>query len=558
MNSTSLQTNLTDHQIGHVDTFHVLNISQLQQTLVTGILRYVSTHAYFYVKQGVNISQADLAKAASDFEDNIIPAIHKYINPTWNPGAGIDSRISILNAPIPGVGGYVNSLDLFPKSIHINSNERPMVYMSLISVHPGTRSYASVLAHEMQHAAHSQADPFEVGWVQEGASELLAELAGYPVYLYRAFIDEPDTQLTTWGNNDLSPAHYGAAHLFLRYVGAKYGFDQFHKFTTQQESGIYGIAAFLREINADADTDVNQLLHDWALANSSPASTKRMPGYAVTDFRAALSGSVKQAASFSGVVNQYASDYIRIEDQDRAVEVRFQGSTTAPVLPTGPRSGSYAWWSNRGDKIDSTLTREFNLSEVAEATLSFDIWHDIEAHFDYGYVEASTDGGATWEILAGAHTSAENRLGHSFGHSYTGQSEWKTETIDLSPYAGRRILLRFEYLTDESTNHAGFLIDNIAIPEIGFLDNVESDLGWRADGFLRTDNQTDQLYFVNLITLSEDKPITVTKMELEDTNEGSVTLVAGQPGVLVITAVADVTAEPAHYTISVSPSPVEN
>ena len=44
-------------------------------------------------------------------------------------------------------------------------------------------------------------------------------------------------------------------------------------------------------------------------------------------------------------------------------------------------------------------------------------------------------------------------------------AQWVSEQIDLSPFAGKQILLRFEYVTDGALNKPGFLLDNIAIPD---------------------------------------------------------------------------------------------
>ena len=59
------------------------------------------------------------------------------------------------------------------------------------------------------------------------------------------------------------------------------------------------------------------------------------------------------------------------------------------------------WWSNRGDAVDATLTRAFDLTGVSQASLAFDLWFDIEEGFDFAYVLASRDGGASWDVLEG-------------------------------------------------------------------------------------------------------------------------------------------------------------
>jgi len=189
-----------------------------------------------------------------------------------------------------------------------------------------------------------------------------------------------------------------------------------------------------------------------------------------------------------------------------------------------------------------TLTRSFDLSGLQKASLEAWLWYDIEEGWDYAYVEASTDGGKTWQILvAEGSTTTDNPKvlsgakgsGNSFGPGYTGQSRaaeslhlfagaeslhlfaedaadsgsgdqvsaaWIHEIFDLSPFAGRPILVRFEYLTDDAVNGPGLCIDDITIPELGYRDDIENgDGGWTARGFIRSDNTLRQPYIVQVV-----------------------------------------------------------
>jgi hypothetical protein len=47
---------------------------------------------------------------------------------------------------------------------------------------------------------------------------------------------------------------------------------------------------------------------------------------------------------------------------------------------------------------------------------------------------------------------------------FTGDSgTWKTESADLSAYAGKNVLIGFRYITDPGTTGAGFWVRNIAV-----------------------------------------------------------------------------------------------
>jgi len=58
--------------------------------------------------------------------------------------------------------------------------------------------------------------------------------------------------------------------------------------------------------------------------------------------------------------------------------------------------------------------------------------------------------------------------------------QWVHEQIDLSAYAGKQIAVRFEYVTDEAYNTAGWAIDDISVPELGYSTDAETgDDGWQ-------------------------------------------------------------------------------
>ena len=99
-----------------------------------------------------------------------------------------------------------------------HSNEHEMFYINLENAMPGSDYFDGILAHELQHMIHWAMDRNEDSWVNEGLSELAAQVNGYDVggsdY---AFSLTPDTQLTAWTALGDSAPHYGASYLFLAY-----------------------------------------------------------------------------------------------------------------------------------------------------------------------------------------------------------------------------------------------------------------------------------------------------------------------------------------------------
>lgn len=153
-----------------------------------------------------------------------------------------------------------------------------------------------------------------------------------------------------------------------------------------------------------------------------------------------------------------------------------------------PHSGNYEWWSGNGDMIDNTLmfNQEFNLTTAESASLEFYAWYDIEEDWDYAYVEVND--GSGWVSIEGNITTTYNPHGNNLGNGITGTSDgWVKAVFDLSDYLGKKIKIRFRYVTDQYVNYSGFCADDISVIVDGntvFFDDVESgNAGYTAIGF---------------------------------------------------------------------------
>lgn len=160
-----------------------------------------------------------------------------------------------------------------------------------------------------------------------------------------------------------------------------------------------------------------------------------------------------------------------------------------------PYSGTMEWFGGKGDEIDTTITRTVDLTGKTTAGLDFWTWYDIEEYWDFGFVQVSEDGGATWVSLPiegtttahdpSAYPTIEPNL-----PGFTGNSGgWLHKTHDLSAYAGKVIQLRFRYITDWGTSMAGWYLDDISVTADGaavFMDGAETeDPAWTVDGWDR-------------------------------------------------------------------------
>jgi hypothetical protein len=300
------------------------------------------------------------------------------------------------------------------------------------------------------------------------------------------------------------------------------------------------------------------LFADWVIANYGAVPGDKY-AYKNLDVRAQPTERLREyPASGEGQVRQFAADYIELYPNN-APELRltFTGTITVPLVPNQAHSGRFQWWSNRGDSSNMTLTRAFDLRGLVRATLSYWLWYDIEDGWDYAYVEVSEDAGRTWKTLPGRYTTQADPSGQNLGHAYTGLSKgWVQEQLDLSGYAGKQILIRFEYITDDAVNQVGLCLDDIRIPELGYADDVEADDGgWIAAGFVRIDNVLPQQYAVQVITLGQNPR--VQRLELDTQGRGALDIrgLGGEieRAVLVVSALTPVTTEPAAYRYAVSP-----
>jgi immune inhibitor A len=539
---------------------------------VTATLRYITPHLYMWVEDGYSISEADLRRSAEKFENETYPTNRAFFGSEWTPGVDNDPHISVFNGRVPGVAGYYYSPNQYSRLVNPFSNEREMFFINLEVRRPGTDAYDATLTHEFQHMIHWYNDSNEDTWVNEGLSMLAEQLNGYSVQAYAdAYLRAPDTQLTTWAIADEnSIPHYGASYLFMSYVLDRLGADTLKSIIRSDANGIVG---FDQTLEAEGYAErFDDLFADWAIASYLDDLTISGGRYGYAELEVGPPTAEQTYTGYpvnkAGTVHQYGVDYIVLDAAgDDTLIIDFIGEPTTRLAPTFARSGQWAWWSNRGDDSNMLLTRAFDLREVTSATFSAWMWYDIEPDWDYAYLEVSSDGGSTWNIIETPHSNNENPNGNSLGPAYTGMSgggdtpRWIEERVDLSAYAGNEIMIRFELVTDDAVNHPGLLIDDISIPEIDYFHDVETDCGgWEAAGFIRTDNRLPQTYLVQVIQFESDHP-TILQIELDEQQTGRLALSGWgseiDRAILVISATAPATTElaPYHYKIRTEPAP---
>ena len=538
--------------VGHRRDFWLTDLDDGAATKISATLGVVSENAYWFTDDAITVSQAGLEKAARMYESQVRPAVVAAFGDIRSPGIDGDPRLIVLHSALDGAAGYYGASDEYSTEVHPHSNEGEIIYIDAELLEPGSDFYMSVLAHEFQHAIHFNQDTGEDTWVNEGLSELATEVSGYETASPDVFLPRPDTQLNYWPEaSERRIAHYGASALFFRYLAQRIGgTGNLMTLMTEPLDGIPGVDAFLRERGLRFE----DVFADWVAANYLDADD-RTYGYLDDDVRIRRARPLGDGKSRRMSLPQFSARYHSLRTNAAEGTLRFLGDATARQVEAECVSYDGCWWSGRGDSINTKLTRGFDLSGLDGATLEYMVWHDIEDGWDYGYVEVSDDGGQTWNILEGRHTSDDDVSGNAYGPGYTGRSrDWKPESIDLTPFTGGPVLIRFEYVTDAAVYRDGFMVADISIPQLD--DGADMD-GWNAEGFAPARESLPQRFIVQIIAIGADGEYGVSRLDLDADNSGKTTLSGlDAPGMEVVVIISPITRDTRHsasYTLEFLP-----
>jgi immune inhibitor A len=561
-----MATSAAPRVVGEKDNFWVSNLDTIENTEVTATLQYLTPHVYFWVQDGVSFDEAEMKALVDDFENNIYPTNREFFGSEWSPGIDGDEHIYILYARGLGsnIAGYFSSSDSVHPLVQEYSNGHEMFLFNADNTELGSNFTYGVLAHEFQHMIHWKQDGNETSWLNEGSSELAAFLNGYdPGGFDFSYIADPDLQLNDWPNDqNATTPHYGAGFLFMNYFLNRFGEDATKLLVKDPANGLDSVEDVLQEISATdpatgAPITADDFFMDWAVTNFVLDKTVGDGRYVYNNYPGAHRASATESifscpqSPITRDVRQYGVDYIGIECEGDYT-ISFTGSTVTGLLPADPYSGEYAFWSNKGDDSDMTLTREFDLSNISgPVELSFRTWYDIETDWDYLYVEVS-ENGETWNIITTPSGTGTDPSGNSYGWGYTGTTNgWIEEKIDLSAYAGKKISVRFEYLTDAAVNGEGLLLDDVKLEATGYSSDFEADDGgWQAEGFVRVQNVLPQTFGLALIKTS-DSSVTMIPLTEDQTAEIPISLKAGEKAYLVISGTTRFTRETGTYQIEI-------
>lgn len=521
------------------------------------VVRRVSANAIWIFDESMRVEPGKLDASIAEFESRIWPRVMRLFPAADRIGLDGDRRITIFHTELDaGMAGYFSSSDAYPRAVHPFSNERSIIYMDGKKATLATEPYYGLLTHELQHALHHYVDPTEDTWINEGLSELAVYLLGYPTQSVQAYVADPNSQLNAWPDDRNTGSNYGGALLFLQYLHEHYGGDAIiQALIADPLDGLAGVDSSLRR--SGRGVPPLDVFRDWVVANLLGESGTAF-GYEGREPDLVPVTRLNMDSTRTGVASQMGVMYYEVPPGRDRVTIRFEGEPSTALIsqPGGARA---CWWTNQGDSINTTLTREVDLSATPTATLKFSAWYQIEEEWDYAYVEVSTDGGTTWQVLDGLHTTARNANGNAFGSGYTGRSQrWVEERIDLTPFAGKRVLLRLEYITDDAIYLQGACFNGFEIPEIGWADLSGSDSGWLARGFTRISDRIPQEWLVQVVRVRDGQTAVVLPLPVSHSGTGLLTvneIVPGERLYIAVSALTPASMVPAHFSLGVAGSP---
>ncbi len=555
--------NVNPPEMGEQEKFWAANTDTNREFQISATLRVIGQHIYMWVQSDVSINTDELQKLADAFDERVYPKVRALWGNESSPGIDGDPRLYGLFVQKlgGGVAAYFSSRNTFPKTVWPTSNQHEMFLFNLDAL--GTQNLAdneieSIVAHEFQHMIRFNIEPNEYSWLNEGLSAFTQLLLYQDGNFISYFFDKPETQLNSWPPNEDTAPHYGAGALFAAYFYERFGAAALRKLSDEPGRGL---EAFDHVLKAMGQPGVDAFFADWVLANFLQ-NTKIGDGRYGHSLVSAGNGSAKPLATvteypynYTGTLKQYATDYhVFTELKGKpSIDIHVDALSTVQLIPLVAPSGKWMWYSNRGDQSDMMLTRAFDLSTVKTATLDYKVWYDTEQFYDYGYVTVSSDDGKSWQILKAPDSDTSNPVNGAYGAGYTGESNgWRSEQVSLDAYAGKQILVRFEFITDDATTSVGMAIDDVSIPAIGYQSDFEQDNGgWEAKGWIRTDNRLPQQVWVQAVQLTGEQ-IHVKRWLVPAESDWTLPIESSvNTALIAISPFAAVTTIPTTYTLDV-------
>lgn len=532
------------YEVGDRATFHT-NDGSRQAELV-----YQDSLASYWVETGIGLDRDELAAAATRLRDRYYPLLARSIGVEWKPGVDGDPRFTVLHtlgAPDTYELGYFSDENQYPRRLFPTSNEREMIYLNMTQLELGPL-YEGTLVHEVQHLIQWNLDANEAKWFNEGLSQLSETIAGLDTVDPRPYLEQTQIRLDGW--SELPPdiyAHYAGSYLYLLYLWEQLGDAAITELARHPANGLPAVRAVLA--GHEPERSLESFTADWATALYLDGRSSD-PRYGIDTFELPLPFFANRARQFPyealSALDQFAVDIIDLDFSGSAT-LSFAGNSTVELTSEPPDSAPF-WFAPPSNSSRSQLTADVDLSGTKKAALSFYTWFDLEPTYDYAYISASVDGGRSWRPL-----EPDRGILGAFGPAWGGRSAdmldqengWLAESIDLGAYAGRKIVLRFDVVTDFEEVGRGFAVSELVI------EGVAEQPEWHPNGFVETGHLLPQRWEVRLIRDGDGGD--VIPLRLDDSNRVQTEFELGpEGGALIVIPLNPFVESAANYWLSIT------
>ncbi len=278
-------TNIKAANVGDVVDFNIdQNFDASARAQLSATLVKTTSGLYFYVeknwwdlqnttKQNEILNNFD--NLSAEFDNNIYPTLTSLFGFESKPGVDKDNKITILfHSMEEGAAGYFRSTDGYIKLQLPTSNEREMIYISLLSINdPQLKIF---VGHEFTHLiTFNQKDKIrgvsEEIWLNEARADFSSTILGYDK-IYKGsnlqrrvkdFLNSSSDSLTEWQEIKFD---YAVANLFMHYLADHYGMTIL---TDSLKSKLVGISSINEALlKTGAKENFAQIFTNWTIATT--------------------------------------------------------------------------------------------------------------------------------------------------------------------------------------------------------------------------------------------------------------------------------------------------
>lgn len=220
----------------------------------------------------------------------------------------------------------------------------------------------------------------------------------------------------------------------------------------------------------------------------APATTGPGGGYAIDDvwegsytFRVEAAGygivEVERTVGPGSTVQDFTlSVVVTLVDEDFELS---DGGMTASAgwawgsdTLAGAHSGTKLWGTvlngNYGNNVQWTLaTPNIDIPAADGAELRFWQWYQIESGWDGGNIKVAVDGGAFTLVTPTPDYNDPTITAFGDTPGFTGFAGWHEVVVDLTPYAGHSVVVRWTLGTDGSQVERGWYLDDLTVTAWG-------------------------------------------------------------------------------------------